>query len=181
MDVINIASGYQPIVKSDLIDCPLFIDKVVNYDPLPETELSVRYLQIIRMIHLGRNGQEEDLFLARSPRELDNHCLRGNTDLVIAISPYGFSAINADIDEKIAQWGYVIIFGNASNKYLKPENLFSSNGIRQKYAPLSETDAIAGYVKRAIIKILNEYQSYTSNLEKATEISTLHAYQKSHV
>jgi hypothetical protein len=176
MDVINIGSGYQPISKADLDDCPLFINKVVNYDPLPDSRLTTRYLQLVDMIRLVKEVNE-DLYLARTPDELNRLCFDGQTDLVIAISPYNFTVIDKYIDAKIAQWGYVIIFGNTKNPFIQPERSFS-DGLHQKYAPLELTDPIAGYVQRAIGKIKQNYQSYTTNLEKVTSFKDCNAYQK---
>ncbi|TBV06689.1 hypothetical protein DNK34_10155 [Pseudomonas dryadis] len=96
-------------------------------------------------------------------------------DLIIGISPFGFSLIDATTDRCLKVGGIVLIAGNKNNRYIKLEHSFHPSVLASNY---SETKAPEDWISAMGTKILLHYPSHTSALEKDTKLNTLIFYQK---
>lgn len=169
MDLINIASGYLPLSLSD-VDRGTFT-KVVNFDPLEGDD---RVTGIYGAILHDIKKQDPSLHVTRSWSEVDALCRDANANLILAISPYGFTVVTAQVDQKLAEGGWVLLVGSSKNPFLKPAKAFA-DGVRSRYRPVQYWPKWLDSLKDRILK---SYPSQTSKLEHETKLDSFAIYQK---
>jgi hypothetical protein len=127
--VLNIAAGLLPIVATDFQE----VGELVNYDPLDalrSTETGADAARFLAMFAMAAG----DIIYARRQAEVDSHYANGSVDLVMSVSPYGFTLVDEWVHAKIRVGGYILVAGNASNKFVMNNRcLFASPEIAACY------------------------------------------------
>lgn len=180
--VLNIGAGFLPLVASDL-----GVEEVINYDPLQYQkakgditnqtyEDALKYFRtVIRFKELIAPYAEVQYYTNRD--EVDGKYRDGTVDLVISISPYGFTLIDEWVDAKLKYNGYILVAANHSNEWANnDEKLYSRTLDKDRYyKPTNLTGTWLGSMRKVI---LQKYQSYTSKIEKDTVLDTIILIQK---
>lgn len=147
--------------------------EVLNYDPLTSVKnvLDGVMVGIFAGMVSGPNpyfnySHAANFYATISPLSLD---------LIIGVSPFGFSLIDETTDRCLKVGGIVLITGNKANRYIKKDNSFMPLSLGDSYSSIvAPEDWIAAMGN----KILLHYPSHTSALEKDTKLDTLIFYQK---
>lgn len=158
--ILNVGAGYLPLVPADFESGG--VSRVVNLDPLDLRDaLSVKFLLVVKEI--------PEILYFRTQAEADRSLLDDSVDLLLTVSPYGFSAIDDWATGKLRSLGYALVLGNTRNKFIAEEagKLFSSEEVRSRYRkPVQEPE----WVQRVIQTVLLQYTSRTSKAEHETKL-----------
>lgn len=171
MDLINIASGYIPLSLND-VDRNVFT-KVMNFDPLDSSPITSHYVVLMRQLLPYDRGT----YISRDRGIVDKLCRNGKTNLLMAVSPFGFTPVDAWLDRKLAPGGWVLLAGSKRNKYIKQGNAFSEE-IVDRYMECPNENYYPRWLNEMATRILAEYPSQASNLHHSTRIDTFYVYQK---
>jgi hypothetical protein len=167
--VLNVAAGLLPMAADDFsVDC-----EVLNYDPL--TSVKNVLDGVMLGIFAGMVSEPEPLFNYSHSANFYSTLTPKSLDLIIGVSPHGFSLIDADTDRCLKVGGIVLITGNKKNKYILAKNSFASTALENNYSP---TEAPDNWILKMGEKILLHYPSHTSALERDTKLETLIFYKK---
>lgn len=178
--VLNIGAGLRPIVANDFD----YVRSVYNYDPLeyqhPQdgpTEKSkkeeVEYqLMVWKFLAIAKN--QDDIKYYQKRDELDRELEEPTIDLVLSISPYGYTVVDEWIDKKVKPRGYIVAIGHAGNPYMFEDKLFTQ-ATRKKYTALNTP---APLVQQIINKVNEKYKSVKSKMEEETFLGHVMIYQK---
>ena len=181
MKVLNIGAGFLPIVASDLE-----VNQLINYDPLEykkgqglltdrEYEEAYSFLRI-RDIFQALIASRPDIQYFKKRKDVDNIYPIDSVDLVISISPYGFTLIDTWVDEKIKKGGYIIVLGNSTNPYVTQDKKLFEFFLKADY---TERDAeFQGGLWGFIEKLTTYYKSHTSKLEDDTALNKTRIFRK---
>lgn len=120
-NVLNIGAGVIPLLPSEI-----GADHVVNYDPLGMSEnRSTSYETAIAYNTFVLNEKDWGAFCL-SEGEVDIVCGNWSRDLILAISPYGYSVISDWSNKKLKVGGIVLILSAGNNPF--GTNKWKSNG-----------------------------------------------------
>lgn len=168
MDLINVASGYLPLSIED-VNRTVFT-RVVNYDPLDQSIVTAKYIWMIRHLRMS----DPALNVVTNEEQLDEACQDGNTNLVMAVSPYGFPVMGALLDRKLAPGAWVLLIGSSNNKYITMKWAFTQDTV----GGYREATYYPGWIDVWAHRILGEYNSQTSGLVRPTVLNSFYVYQK---
>ncbi|MBK0413753.1 hypothetical protein JD974_04980 [Chromobacterium haemolyticum] len=178
--ILNIAAGFVPLCSSDfeIGDC-----EVVNYDPLFSAESKKILDEECENERVDRGGVLVGYFIAmlKSFNDVSYHkeiycgAHKKYFDLVVCVSPYGFTLINKDVDEALKDNGTVLVVGNSGNRYIKNKDFFTTD-VKKNY--IEQKDARRDWVGKFGWKLLTQYRSHTSSLEKGTRLDTMLIYNR---
>jgi hypothetical protein len=156
-NVLNIAAGFLPIVAADFAQYD--VGKVVNYDPLVHSPLTGVFAGIL--------SEHPEILYRTRQAAVDADYANASVDLILAVSPFGFSLIDAWSNAKLKVGGYVVVFGAASNKWIKDAHLFTPANLKDGYA---EVDVPEPWVLAIANQVAQDYPSHTSHLERGTNL-----------
>lgn len=180
--VLNIGAGFLPLVAFDFSGSG--VDEVINYDPLQYQndtgiitskvyeEAKEYFRTVLRFKELIALNPEVQYFTKR--HEVDSKYGDCEVDLVISISPYGFTLVDHWINEKLKPEGYIVAIGHAGNPYMAEDRLIDTN-LRNRYNANSTPES---WVQNIINKVCKLYPSNTSRLERDTSLGNVLIYQK---
>lgn len=183
--VLNIGAGFLPIVASDLK-----VTQVINYDPLMYSKKTgelkqkdyddfMTYIKtVLRFKEIMAASKDPDIHYFTDKEEVNEKIGKDSVDLVLSISPYGFSVINEWVDSKLKKMGLLLVIGNMENKWVKNQsNIFSSQDIGKKYSACNDQD-VEQWARDIQAMVLEEQLSHTSKIEKGTALNYAMFYQK---
>ncbi|BBE08189.1 Putative uncharacterized protein [Mycoavidus cysteinexigens] len=166
--LLNMGCGYLPLVPDDLkINGRNIFDYVINYDPLylvnkedQEKDKMMTDMNFIRCF----NGVERDKAqFTQYVHEIKNEII----DVILAISPFGFSVINRWNHNLLIYGGFVIIIGNTANPYLNNEKrLFDEADFQQEYTMLDENNIPS--IAKSIIGKVKEVEEEKRGISNTT-------------
>lgn len=180
--VLNIGAGFLPLVASDFEVKEVI--NVINYDPLQYQkdtgtitdktyeEAKQYFRTVLRFKELIAPYPEVQYFTKR--HEVDSQYSDHTVDLVISISPYGFTLVDSWINEKLRPEGYIVAIGHARNRYMSEERLISAD-LRDRY---NANNTPEPWIQNIIEKVCESYPSNTSGLERDTPLGNVMIYQK---
>ena len=175
--ILNIAAGFLPLVGSDFGPSV----KVYNYDPLATSckdkdfelreNLKAKFSDLImglRKIDNVKYYFEEE--------EVKREVKKDSIDILICVSPYGFTLVTQWVHERLKIGAYIIIIGNKANKYITHgENIFEPP-LQQCYCKvLWPFDTFAMDVAT---KLLKKYPSNVSGLGRKTTLDLASVFLK---
>lgn len=172
--LLNIAAGFLPLVASDFGD--FGVDRVINFDPLVigkgsdhkvmDSMLSANLKLITLQIPEIEYYWDFDAF--------DRNVSSASVDLIAAVSPYGFAVINNMTNAMLKNGGYVMLFGNARNKYAKKDDAVESAFHAIYYKVGQVPPDVLGIGRR----IRREYSSQCTSMAGTTDINASQALRK---
>lgn len=169
--VLNMGAGFLPIVPKDLD-----VDQIFNYDPLNEAKEkldSKMFGYFMGLIRDTRNG----IFYTTKEVELNQQVQDHSIDLVLGISPFGFSLVNDLVNRKLSFGGYVLVAGNKSNRWINNDNLFSGTLLNDHYE-VYDDEKSENWVVKVKEKIKRSYPSHTSAVERGTKLDIFKIFLK---
>ncbi|MFV0885292.1 hypothetical protein ACNKH9_01010 [Metapseudomonas otitidis] len=166
--VLNIGSGFLPMVSGDFsVACD-----VINYDPL-DSALNTLGGLLVGKFSGAIHGNGDNMKYYTQPN-FYRSIAPATIDLVIGVSPFGFSLIDENIHNSLKIGASVLIAGNKSNPYLD-KRLFAQEELRGKYLQRFSAD---DWILNMRDKIRDYYPSHTSALERGTPLDRFYIYQK---
>lgn len=169
-NVLNIGAGVLPLVAQDLE-----ADFVYNYDPLDSAKKKLDSVWFGIFLGIIRDPESDVVYMTEEDKIRD--AVPDNSiDLLISISPYGFSVINEWVDAKLKSNAKVLVFGNSSNKWVNnSNNIFLNEELSEKYEAEANLNDWENLIKG---KVQQFYPSQTSAVEKDTEINIFKNFTK---
>jgi hypothetical protein len=168
--VLNMAAGYLAIAHGDFGNNV----KVYNYDPLiidPTDIDSILTFTVKKKFNIFLNFMEDVLYF-EDEEKIKAELAPSSIDLLICISPYGFTLVTQWVHERLKTGAYILVFGNNANKFLKKKSLFESS-FSNKY--VEHKVCCDTFAKFVIEKISTYYQSNATGLKHDTTLNmTLH-------
>jgi len=175
-NVLNIAAGLLPIVATDLR-----VDNVVNYDPLSALANADKGGRRIVSHLMVLSKAFGDIKYARRQAEVDRWYPNSSVDLVLSVSPYGFTLINEWVHRKINICGYVVVIGNLANKFIKQDqHLFESGEIFNSYVESTPDNYISEpWVDEICKYVMKNARSFKTDPNgRATELNKVRIFQR---
>lgn len=181
-NVLNVGAGFLPIVASDL-----GVDEVLNYDPLryarntgqlteDQYKEYMNYVEnfgILKYI-VEQEPMSGDIMYCTKREDVDKKYGENSVDLVLGISPYGFSLVDTWVNGKLKPEGYVVAIGNNNNEWMYADKLFSDD-LTGRYRASNSPE---GWIQQIINKVFSDYPSHTSALERNTKNNMAMIYKK---
>ncbi len=180
--VLNIGAGFFPLVATDI-----GAEIVINYDPLQfhkakgditsktYDDAEKYFKTVIRFKEII--AKSDEIMYETDRDKLDQLIPDSTVDLVISISPYGFTLIDEWVDAKLRIYGNILVAANSKNKWAEQDsNLYSSNKIKDRYQ--EKTNLPGTRLSAWRLAILKKYQSNTTKIEKETELDMFRLLQK---
>lgn len=169
-NILNIAAGLLPIVASDL-----GVDQVVNFDPLTALadkdlsgSASVGYLMVL-------SKGVGDIIYARRQAEVDSVYPNGSVDLILSVSPFGFKVVSKWTHDKLKPGGSVLIIANGKNPCFKDYDNIIEDIAGSIYKQIEHPEP---WIKATRDKVIADYPSNTTHLERATNLDTWVCFEK---
>ena len=103
----------------------------------------------------------------------------GVFDVVLAISPYGFSTVSQEVLRVLKPGGFIIVLGNSANKYVKSQAIALNRGDAEAMVEeltagdIGEPGRIVAYLKDK-----RNYVSSTSGGRSETELQKARVWRK---
>lgn len=159
-NVLNIGAGVLPLVASDLD-----VDQVVNYDPLTalNNEDKAGRSAVITLTALSL--QDPDLHYARREAQVDQLYPNGSVDLILSISPFGFTLVSAWAHGKLKPGGYVLVVANERNAWASDFDKLFADIPGSVYKVVEHPEPWIRAIRR---RIVSHYPSSTSAAERPT-------------
>ena len=175
--ILNFAAGFLPLTGSDFGQGV----KVYNYDPLTTSRenkdfklrdnLKAKFSDLIMGLR-----KIDNLKYYFEEEEVKREVKKDSIDILICVSPYGFTLVTQWVHERLRPGAYIIMIGNTANKYItRDENIFEPP-LRNFYCNVDwpfDKFAIA-----VATKLLKEYPSNVSGLERITTLDYSNIFLK---
>ncbi|WP_444888057.1 hypothetical protein [Microbulbifer sp. JMSA008] len=140
--IVNLGSGYkQPLREGELESFPELKGwRILNFDfrdfpPVPE----VYQMDSVKGLKLG------DVWNANVEKKIPlGDC---SVDVVVSVSPYGYSVLSKEVYRILKPRGLIIIWGNGSNKFIQEDHEKNDEMIigRLRSDAVKELDQLSGY------------------------------------
>ena len=167
--ILNIGAGLLPLVGEDFD-----ADIVYNYDPLTSARNKIDSLCFgffAGLIH----DPHSDVRYATSENEINLMVDDLSIDLLLSISPFGFSLVTDWVHRKLKVGAQLLVVGNHANKWLTEEKLIAP-GLKRHYQRLPRL--MGRWEQLVEEKIRMAYPSHTSAMERSTQLDTFHFFIK---
>lgn len=169
-NVLNIGAGVLPLVASDLA-----VDQVVNYDPLTalnnEDKAGKSAVLALTVLSL----QDPNLHYARREAQVDAVYANGSVDLILSISPYGFTLVSAWAHGKLKPGGCVLVVSNERNAWASDFDRLIADIPGAVYKVVEHPEPWISAIRR---KIMRDYPSSTSTAERPTLLNQWVCFEK---